>query len=56
MEGYVRLDGEGFDVRLRVNWRALTAFISSADVFVKAVKATILVTFGWLVLRLALGW
>jgi hypothetical protein len=51
MEGHVKLDGNGFDVRLRVDWQALAEFLKSADGFVKAVKATIFATLVWLVLR-----
>jgi hypothetical protein len=55
MEVYMRLDGEGFDLRLQVNWRAIADFIKSADAFVRAAKATIFATLVWLVVRLVFG-
>jgi hypothetical protein len=55
MEVYVRLDGEGFDLRLQVNWRAIADFIKSADTILRAAKATIFATLVWLVVRLVFG-
>jgi hypothetical protein len=51
MESYMKLDGDGFDLRVRVNWRAIADFIKSADSLYRAAKATAVGVAVWLLLR-----